>query len=470
MRNVKPQDMEDAKDKIIREQALKITDLESLLTKALLRIAELEVEVIDLKRRLGLNSSNSSKPPSSDGLQKKRNRGNGRRGSGGKATGGQVGHEGDTLRHVDNPDEILNYQAQSCSGCNASLENAPTVGVEERQEFDIVMRKHVVAHRVLTKQCTNCKCKTGAAFPDHIKSYVQYGQKVRALCVYLTNQFISKDRIEEFFRDCFGLTISDTSLMSYDKRCAEALVSFMALAKQKVVDAAVKHADETGIRIAKAIKWVHVLATNLWTYYKISSRGDMPTELKGTIVHDHWKSYLKITEALHAFCNAHHIRELRAVYEIDMELWADAMMKLLIDASKLTDPSSEAIAEIERKYDEIITDGLDYHNALGPPHPGRRKKRPGHNLLLRLQKFKTETLRFLHDRNVPFTNNLAERDLRMIKLHQKVSGCFRTAHGAENFVTIRSFVSTLRKQGVPILQALETVMTTGFSADIMPAF
>ena len=461
LRDGTPHDMERTQETCTNCEVLKarIERLESELARALAKIIELE-------RRFGLNSSNSSKPPSSDGLRKQIIS---RREKSDKAFGGQVGHEGDTLRHVTNPDEIRDYQAQYCAGCNASLENAPIVDVEERQEFDIVMRRHVIAHRVHIKQCTNCKGKTGTGFPEHIKSYAQYGHKVRALCVYLTNQFISKERIEEFFRDCFGITISDTALIAYDKQCADALAPFMALVEQKVMDAPIKHADETGVRIAKSIKWVHVLSTALWTHYRISGRGDMPIGISGVIVHDHWKSYLKITQALHAFCNAHHVRELRAAHEIDMELWADAMMKLLVNASKLIDPSSQEIAVIERKYDDIIADGIAYHSTLGPPHEGRRKKRPGHNLLLRLQKFKTETLRFLHNRDVPFTNNLAERDLRMIKLHQKVSGCFRTTHGAECFATIRSFVSTLRKQGVSILQALNDLMSTGFSTDLLSA-
>jgi transposase len=437
----------------------RIERLESELARALAKIVELE-------RRFGLNSSNSSKPPSSDGLRKQTIN---KREKSDKPFGGQAGHEGKTLQHVDNPDEIRDYHAQRCAGCNASLSDAPIVSTEERQEYTVVMRRHVIAHRVHTKQCANCKGRTSCRFPEHVKNHAQYGTDVRALAVYLAQHHISKDRIRTIMEDCFAMPISDTALIAYDAQCAERLAPFMELIREQVMNAPVKHADETGIRVAGTTKWIHTLSTLLWTLYRIGTRGSMPDDAQGIIIHDHWKSYLKLTSAQHAFCNAHHIRELKAVHEIDLEPWAEHMIKLLVEASKLTNPSIERIAEIERTYDIIVAEGLVFHSELGPPHQGRRKKRTGHNLLLRLQKFKTETLLFLHNKDVPFTNNLAERDLRMIKLHQKVSGCFRTTHGAEHFVAIRSFVSTLRKQGASVLHALNVIMTTGFSKELLPA-
>jgi transposase len=436
----------DAKDKIIEE-------LRRELARALARIAELE-------RRLGLNSSNSSKPPSSDGLQKKAI-------STREATpqhfGGQVGHVGDTLRQVEFPDRVIEHSQAKCNNCNAMLDKVPVAKVVKRQVHDIVIEKQITSHEVTVKICPCCKAENAGTFPEHVQAPAQYGPNVRAVAIYLAQQFIPKDRLQQTMRDIFGINITDTTLMKYDHICAGNLEPFMELVENATKIAPVKGADETGMRIEKKTQWLHVLCTSLLTYYRVNSkRGSLLEGIQGIVIHDHWKPYLKLLLALHAFCNAHHIRELKAVHGLDLEHWADKMRALLIRASKLLQPTAAQIEKIESEYDQIIQQGLDYHINLGPPSHSSRKKRKGHNLLLRLQKFKTETLRFLHNPSVPFTNNLSERDLRMIKLQQKVSGCFRTFTGAQTFAAIRSFVSTVRKQNGSVINGLNSVMQKKF--------
>ena len=449
----------DEKDKIICELRLTIEKLHKELTEAYAKIAELE-------RRLGLNSGNSSKPPSSDGLRKRKVT---TREPSGKMFGGQMGHAGDTLRQAETPDEVITYSADRCAGCNASLEDVPVTRTIRRDEYEIVIRKKVIAHEVKVKVCPCCQHQNEGEFPGHVKAPAQYGPTARAVSLYLGQQFLSKERVQQTMHDLFDVDFTDTTLMKYEHECAESLKPFMEFVEDATKNASVKGADETGMRIEGRTKWFHVLCTDDLTYYRASdTRGNVLDHVKGTVIHDHWKPYLKLTEAQHAFCNAHHIRELKAAYMLDNEFWAKDMMELLTRASKLTQPTPAEISVIEQKYDEIVTAGLAHHEALGKPYENSKKKRPGHNLLIRLHKFKTETLRFMRNRDVPFTNNLSERDLRMIKLHQKVSGCFRTFRGAETFAANRSFISTVRKRGGNMLAALQSLIRDGYSPDSLP--
>jgi transposase len=446
----------DKRDEIIREQSLIIEKLKEELKRA---YAEIE----ELKRRLGLNSSNSSKPPASDGLRKKRTA-SGRRKNPEKF-GGQTGHTGKTLEQVEKPDEVVEHNEVKCKKCDTSLDGVNTTKTIKRQVHDIIIKKVVTEHVSSVKVCPCCNEENVGDFPENVNAPAQYGPNVRATAVYLAQQFLPKDRLQQTMNDIFGVDISDTTLMKYDRECAENLAPFMEQVAEATKSAPVKGADETGMRIDNQTQWLHVLCTALLTYYRVNSkRGNVLEDITGTVVHDHWTSYLKLPNASHAFCNAHHLRELQAVHELDLESWADKMRKLLLFARQTTTPTQQEIQSIELQYDQIIQEGLTYHDKLGPPYPGKRKKRTGHNLLLRLQKFKNETLRFLHDPRVPFTNNMSERDLRMMKLHQKVSGCFRTPEGAQTFVRIRSLISTSRKQGVNVMQSLRSVTQNKFSA------
>jgi transposase len=251
--------------------------------------------------------------------------------------------------------------------------------------------------------------------------------------------------------------------MKFDAECAEKLVPFNEAALEAIKKAAIKHMDESGIRIMKKTEWVHVISTALLTHYRIDpKRGSLLEGIIGKIIHDHWKPYFTLEDVLHALCNAHHLRELKALIEIEKELWAKEMFELLKNAARLENPTAEQQQAISDQYDQIVVKGLAYHVGLGPLKPNSVKKRIGHNLLIRLRDFKTETLRFLYDSEVPFTNNLAERDIRLVKLKQKVSGGFRTHVGAEIFVSIRSLVSTVQKQGKSIFQYLIDIFNDCF--------
>ena len=446
--------MENAKDRRIKELERENAELRELVKKLLARIEELE-------RRLALNSSNSSKPPSSDGLRKK-SKNRSLREMASHKFGGQIGHKGGTLKQADQPDITIQYSIEKCSSCGNSLADTPVIEIVERQEIDVVVKKVVTAHKAPVKVCC-CGKKNTAIMPEHIKAPVQYGANIRAMGVYFTNQFIAKDRISDIFQDLFQLSVSDTTLQAFDEECAERLSPFNEAVLEAIKKAAVKHADETGMRITSKTQWVHVISTALLTHYRVDSkRGNLLKGIVGKMVHDHWKPYFTIEDVLHVLCNAHHLRELKALIEVDKEKWAQDMYTLLKEASYLEMPSPEQQREISDKYDQIVTAGLKYHNGLKPFKRNSRKRRPGHNLLIRLRDFKVETLRFLYDPDVPFTNNLAERDLRMIKLKQKVSGSFRTEYGAHVFVIIRSFVSTVKKKNKNFFQYLESLFNDQF--------
>ena len=431
----------------------RIQELERIVIAQAAQIEMLLARIAELERRLALNSSNSSKPPSSDGLRKaSKNRS--LRETDNKKFGGQIGHKGDTLKPTITPDIIQEHNTEACVACGDSLQDIAVTETIVRQETDVVVQKVVTEHRALVKIC-RCGTKNTGTMPEQMKAPVQYSANVRALAVYLTNQFISKDRISRMFEDLFQLPISDTTLIGFDEECAEKLVIFNEKILEIIKNDIVKHLDETGMRVAGKTHWVHVISTTLLTHYRINpKRGDLLQGIINKIVHDHWKPYFTLEDVIHVLCNAHHLRELRALIELDEESWALEMYSLLKDASQLKNPSPEQQQEISSRYDQIVAAGLNYHEALGPFKLNSRKRRTGHNLALRLLNFKTEVLRFLYDSDVPFTNNQAERDLRMIKLKQKVSGCFRTFEGAQIFMAIRSFVSTVQKQNKNVFKYL----------------
>ena len=273
--------------------------------------------------------------------------------------------------------------------------------------------------------------------------------------------------------DLFGVNLATATIARISQDYAARCQSFVDTLREQVAKARVKHMDETGFRVGGKTQWLHIASTILLTFYRVSSkRGSLMQSVSGIVVHDHWKPYYTLSGVLHALCNAHHLRELKALVEIEKEDWARRMQRLLRVACHVTNLAREAdvplksslIALIERRYDAIIAAGTAFHEAqppLGKPGKrGRQPRRVGHNLLLRLLTRKQDVLRFLTDPTVPFTNNLAEQDGRMMKVQQKVSGGFRSEHGAEDFATIRSVLSTARKQGWSLL---ETLMSNPFS-------
>jgi transposase len=438
-------------------------------------VAALRAHIAELERRLGLNSSNSGKPPSSDGL-KKPARVSSLRERSGKKPGGQKGHKGETLRQATDPNEVVNHYPPACSMCGVGLDPKTSVGHSARQVFDLPQPQPLVIteHRAHDCQCPACGAKTRALFPDGVNAPVQYGARITAFVIYLLHyQLLPENRLAALMVDLFGVKVAAATIARMSRTCAERLQGFVETVRDLVAGAPVKHMDETGFRIGGKTQWLHVASTALLTFYRVcAKRGSLLANVVGIVVHDHWKPYYTIEGVLHALCNAHHLRELKALVEIEKEEWARKMQRLLRRACYVTNRARERsiplrprfIECFERRYDAILAEGLAFHETQWPlvravikgggKRRGRTPRRTGHNLLLRLAKRKDDTLRFLHDPTVPFTNNQAERDARMMKLRQKISGGFRSLPGAMDFALIRSFVSTARKQGWNIIDAL----------------
>ena len=450
-------------------------ELIALIAAQAAEIAALKAHIAELERRLGLNSSNSGKPPSSHGL-KKPARVTSLRERSGKKPGGQKGHKGETLRQVTDPNEVVDHYPSACSTCGADLDPEASVGHSARQVFDLPEPQPLVVteHRAHDCQCAVCGATTRAPFPDGVNAPVQYGARIAAFVVYLLHyQLLPEDRLVELMADLFGVKLAAATIARMSRICAERLRGFAETVRDLVAGALVKHMDETGFRIAGKTQWLHVACTALLTFYRVcAKRGSLLANVAGIVVHDHWKPYYTMQGVLHALCNAHHLRELKALVEIEREDWARKMQRLLRRACHAANLARERgvplkprlIECFERCYDAILAEGLGFHAAQVPlaraamkgagKRRGRAPRRTGHNLLLRLATRKEDTFRFLHNPTVPFTNNQAERDGRMMKLRQKISGGFRSFEGAMDFAVIRSFFSTAKKQSWNIIDAV----------------
>jgi transposase len=432
-------------------------------------IAELQVRIGELERRLGLNSSNSGKPPSSDGL-KKPARVSSLREASGKKTGGQKGHPGETLRRTETPDATIDHYPQACAACGEPLTAAMATDHIARQVFELPEPRPLIVteHRAHGCRCAACGMQTRASFPEGVAAPVQYGKRIAAFVLYLLHyQLLPEKRLAALMADLFGVHLVTATIARISQDCAQRLQGFADAVRDHVAAAPIKHMDETGFRIGGKTQWLHIASTIWLTFYRVSpKRGSLLAHVTGIVVHDHWKPYYTLKGVLHALCNAHHLRELKALVEIEKEGWAGNMQCLLRRACHVTNLARERgvplkpglIALFERCYDAILAEGLAFHAAqpvlAKAKRRGRQPRRVGHNLLLRLSTRKLDVLRFLIDPGVPFTNNLAERDGRMMKLRQKISGGFRSEHGATDFGVIRSVLSTARKQGWDMLQTL----------------
>jgi transposase len=391
-----------------------------------------------------------------------------------KKSGGQNGHPGETLRRTETPDVIIEHYPSTCTACGAALSSAMAMDHVTRQVFDLPEPQPLIVteYRAHGCRCAGCGTQTRAAFPEGVAAPVQYGKRINAVVLYLLHyQLLPEKRLSEAMADLFGVHLVTATIARISQDCAQRLQSFADAVRDHVVAVPVKHMDETGFRIGGKTQWLHIASTIWLTFYRVSSkRGSLLAGVIGTVVHDHWAPYYTMKGVLHALCNAHHLRELKALVEIEKEDWARKMQRLLRRACHATNLAHEQgvrlqprlIALIERCYDTILAEGLAFHQAqpalisadVKAKRRGRSPRRVGHNLLLRLSTRKQDVLRFLVDPLVPFSNNLAERDGRMMKLRQKISGGFRSEHGAKGFGVIRSVLSTARKQGWDILQTL----------------
>jgi transposase len=435
-------------------------------------VVELIAENKELKARLSQNSSNSSRPSSTDGYGKApvdpKQRSLRKRS--GKKRGGQEGHDGARLEKVKVPDGCVEHPPERCEECGKDLVGAESVeGGEARQVFDVPEQRalEVIEHVTTLRRC-ECGHVSCGAFPAAAVAPTQYGPGIHALGVYFhVFQHLPYDRACQALRDLTGAEVSTGTLIGWVTDAAAGLCDFDERLRGLLAQAPVCHFDETGARIAGRLGWVHSASTETLTRYSsharrgseaIDAAGVLPN-FAGVAVHDGWAPYRNYTACQHGLCNVHHLRELQAATEAGHH-WPIAMSCLLLDTKTLVAQAvaagedrlaPKAIRELSASYKTIINMGHDEHPSI------TAKKTKAHNLLLRLERYEPDVLRFAHDFHTPFGNNQAEQDIRMVKLQQKISGCWRTTHGAERFLKIRSYLSTARKNGIGALSALDAL-------------
>jgi transposase len=456
-------------------QQLEKLDKESLIELILAmhqQLAEQRTLIQELRDQLAKDSRNSSKPPSSDGLKKPRTRSLRQKGQHPK--GGQPGHKGDTLRMVAEPDHIEPHPVTTCPYCTTDLASLEVQRYEKRQVFDIPpVQLTVTEHQAEVKVCPSCGQEAKGVFPEYVSQPTQYGPRMKAQASYLNNyHFIPLARTEELLQDFYGQSPSEAVVITANNALVTQTQPSRDSIKEQLIAAAVGQFDESGLRVEGKLHWLHVASTPELTHYHVHPKrgqegmkaGGILPEFQGRAIHDHWKSYLTF-DCDHGFCNAHHLRELQFVLDQYAQDWAQEMGQLLLEikaeverapAETMSLPP-DRLTYFESEYDKLITQGLAANPPPEKPSPqkrGRPKQSPPKNLLDRLQLYKPQVLAFMYDFRVPFDNNLAERDVRMVKVKQKVSGAFRTQSGADTFCAIRSYISTVRKHGHNVIDAI----------------
>lgn len=438
------------------------------------KVTVLEARVKELEDQLSKNSRNSSKPPSTDEFKKpspkslkpKTN----------KKAGGQKGHKGDTLKTTSTPDQVVVHPVEKCENCNKNLSDKAVNKIRSRQVYDIPpLELKVSEHQCETKICT-CGHVNVAKFPMGVNHYVQYGPNIKSMLVYLQDyQMLPYKRAKELVKDFFGHDISTGTLYNIRESAFNKLADFQENLKTLLTYCLVAGFDETGFRVMAKRLWLHSCSTDNHAYYEVHEKrgqiamnaiGILPN-FEGTAIHDFWKSYYTYN-CKHGLCNAHILRELVFINERYDQDWAAKLISLLLKiktakeraiAKGKTFLSASTLHKYQKRYEAIIQEGLKL-NPFQPPAKktrGRHKKTPPRNLLERLRDYFEDVLRFLFDFSVPFDNNFSERDLRMMKVKLKISGCFRSLNGAKFFARIRSYIMTARKQKVNTFEALASL-------------
>ena len=439
-------------------------------------ISELRAEIEALKERLAASSRNSSKPPSGDGLSKPAPRS--LRGKSGRKPGGQGGHPGHTLAQVDDPDEVIMHEPGACTGCGRDTAGGVQVGTERRQVFDLPPTQvHVTEHQLITRQCRCGQRNTGTA-PDRVAAPVQYGPRIAAAIVYLyVGQFLSKARTAKAISDLLGVPVSEGTVANVTERASTDLVrrgGFTDLVRARLHSAELVHFDETGLRVAGKLHWLHSAGTSLLTLLfvhrrrgveAINAAGVLPG-YHGIAVHDAWAPYDTYSTARHVLCAAHLLRELQAVADhhhrgaarspVQGWCWANQVADNLHALKTHTDtawaagnrPDPAILTTRTRAITNAATIAAADHTHPGPLAAKHRA------LARRINNRLSDYLAFTTDPNIPFDNNLAERDIRMVKIRQKVSGCLRTLTGAQQFAAIRSYTATASKHHINLYNAL----------------
>jgi transposase len=432
-------------------------------------IEKLFAQIEELKRRLHKDSHNSNRPPSSDGLNRRERRRRERESK--KKRGGQEGHEGKQLKMSAKPTRTEVHTVATCARCKRSLEGVSAKGYKKRQVFDIPpVSLEVTEHLAEYKECPHCRAVTRASFPEGVTRPVQYGSRIKAFITYLSQyQLIPYERTVEMIHDLFGVRISTGTVYNVNQQAYEAGKDTEEKIKALLKNQPVLHADETGLYAGGSLKWLHVLSTNRLSFYSVhDKRGKEAIEAMGIIpgyngclVHDFWSSYLAYG-CKHILCNAHLVRELTGIYEDFGQRWALEMKNMLLEAKKKVDArmvrlNSGTIHTIEQRYERIIKKGLRQNPDRddGMVRRGRKKKSKPRNLLERLKRYQNGILAFVKDFSIPFDNNQAERDLRMVKVQQKISGCFRSMEGCMFFARIRGYISTAKKHNENVLTVLQ---------------
>lgn len=447
-------------------------------------IEQLLQRVQALEERLGKDSHNSHLPPSSDrfvrqprSLRKKS----------GKKPGGQTGHRGQSLAFSSSPDEVVVHPVERCEACQYNLQAVEVCALERRQVIDLPPPRLMVReHQAEQKVCPHCEHRTTAAFPKEVRTVVQYGETIGAIAVYLVEQqLLPLARAGEVMEDLLGVSMSEGTICALVARCATNLLEVETQIKAALIQAEVIHQDETGLYVAKRRNWMHVTSTAHLTHYQVHpKRGQEALEAMGIVpgytgisVHDAWGSSFRYA-CEHALCNVHILRELTFLAEEQGLWWAAKLKALLLDMKDATEQARKEgkrdlnpleVMDWEARFLQLLAEGKQAHPRAPTPagKRGRGTQSVARNLLDRLDKYQSAVLAFLEDLRVPFDNNQAERDLRMIKVQQKVSGCFRSWAGAQAFARIRGYLSTLRQQELPLLSALQATL---LGQPLLPSF
>ncbi len=430
-------------------------------------LSQLESRVQELEIQTNKNSDNSNKPSSSDPFVKPKSR----RKKSGKSPGGQKGREGKTLEITANPDYIEKHQVKCCFECGENLENQPVKAIEKRQVYDVPPQKVTVTeHQSEMKDCLKCGKETRAAFPVEAKKPVQYGTHLKSILVYLNQyQMIPYKRTLELVKDFYGHQVSEGTLFNSISSVYKTLEPVENRTIELLLQSPVNYADETGTRVRGKLNWMHVVCNGNLTHYAPHAKRGMEAledigilpQYEGTLVHDFWKPYFKLA-CEHGLCNAHHLRELTGIQELTDQKWPQELSELLIEIKDSIANSDKGltgiqVANFSKRYDLLIEKG--YSENPPPPEPavkkrGRKKQSKARNLLDRLKEFKREALAFMFDHRVSFDNNLSEREIRMFKVKQKISGEFRSNTGIKMFCRIRGYISMVRKNSLPVLESI----------------
>jgi hypothetical protein len=464
-------------DKLTRQQ------LRALVVEQAERLSQLEQLVLEqaetiraLQEQLAKNSSNSDKPPSSDGLKKPHPKS--LRQKSGRKPGGQKGHKGRRLEMSATPDHVVRHRLNQCPKCAQDLSQVEPVNMRKRQVYDVPpVAMEVTEHQVECKTCPHCEEQVEADYPVGVTQETQYGERIKAQASYLNvYQLLPMARTSELLGDFYNHAPAPALVIEANRAVQKGTEPAIDAIRAQLIEADVTHHDESGLRIAGKNQWLHLSSTDTLTHYGVhEKRGreamaeiGILTDRQGVVVHDFWKSYQSFDQCSHAYCNAHLLRELVFIYEQYEQAWAMEMIQLLVAIKSEVDASldtanslpAERLRFFADRYDQLVKQGLEMNPTPDKPpnRRGRVKQSKPKNLLDRLQAHQPEILAFMHDFRIPFDNNLAERDVRMIKLKQKISGAFRTQDGADTFCHIRSYISTVRKQGVTVIDAISNAL------------